>query len=153
VTAGLLAAHFTGLPELLEANRDKFLAVEGIGEQTAVSLEAYFADPAVHDLIDRLQQAGLTFESPTRETRPLAGRVFLFTGTLVGLSRDEAKHVVKSLGGQVASSISQRVTDVVVGAKAGGKKKKAMELGLGLLSESAFLALIASVSSGRADGA
>lgn len=153
VTAGLLATHFTGLPELLEANRDKFLAVEGIGEQTAVSLEAYFADPEVHDLIDRLQQAGLTFESPTRETLPLAGRVFLFTGTLVGLSRDEAKHVVKSLGGQVASSISQRVTDVVVGAKAGGKKKKAMELGLGLLSESAFLALIASVSSGRADGA
>ena len=151
VTAGLLALHFTDMPALLAADRDKFLAVEGIGEQTATSLESYFADPEVRDLIDRLLEAGLTIEPAIRATLPLTGRVFLFTGTLAGLSRDEAKQMVKNLGGQVASSISQRVTDVVVGAKAGSKKNKAEELGLSLLSESAFLALIASTGTGPTD--
>ena len=151
VTAGLLALHFADLPALLAADRDKFLAVEGIGEQTAASLESYFADPQVRDLLDRLLEAGLTIEPAIRATLPLTGRVFLFTGTLAGLSRDEAKQMVKNLGGQVASSISQRVTDVVVGAKAGSKKNKAEEMGLSLLSESAFLALIASTGTGLTD--
>ena len=151
VTAGLLALHFADLPALLAADRDKFLAVEGIGEQTAASLESYFADPEVRDLLDRLLEAGMTIEPAIRATLPLTGRVFLFTGTLAGLSRDEAKQMVKNLGGQVASSISQRVTDVVVGAKAGSKKNKAEEMGLSLLSESAFLALIASTGTGPTD--
>ncbi len=151
VTAGLLALHFADLPALLAADRDKFLAVEGIGEQTAASLESYFADPEVRDLLDRLLEAGLTIEPAIRATLPLTGRVFLFTGTLAGLSRDEAKQMVKNLGGQVASSISQRVTDVVVGAKAGSKKNKAEEMGLSLLSESAFLALIASTGTEPTD--
>ena len=151
VTAGLLALHFADLPALLATDRDKFLAVEGIGEQTAASLESYFADPEVRDLLDRLLEAGLTIEPAIRATLPLTGRVFLFTGTLAGLSRDEAKQMVKNLGGQVASSISQRVTDVVVGAKAGSKKNKAEEMGLSLLSESAFLALIASTGTGPTD--
>ena len=151
VTAGLLALHFADLPALLATDRDKFLAVEGIGEQTATSLESYFADPEVRDLLDRLLEAGLTIEPAIRATLPLTGRVFLFTGTLAGLSRDEAKQMVKNLGGQVASSISQRVTDVVVGAKAGSKKNKAEEMGLSLLSESAFLALIASTGTGPTD--
>ena len=151
VTAGLLALHFADLPALLAADRDKFLAVEGIGEQTAASLESYFADPEVRDLLDRLLEAGMTIEPAIRATLPLTGRVFLFTGTLAGLSRDEAKQMVKNLGGQVASSISQRVTDVVVGAKAGSKKNKAEEMGLSLLSESAFLALIASTGTEPTD--
>ncbi len=138
VTAGLLAAHFVDLRSLLAADRDRFLAVAGIGAQTAASLEAYFADPAVRDLLDRLIEAGLAIEAPAGEVLPFTGRIFLFTGTLDGLSRDEAKQLVKSLGGQVASSISQRVTDVVVGAKAGSKKKKAEELGLNTLDEAAF---------------
>jgi DNA ligase (NAD+) len=153
VTAGLLAAHFTDLPSLLAADRDRFLAVAGIGAQTAASLEGYFADPAVRDLLDRLIEAGLAIEAPAGETLPLTGRVFLFTGTLNGLSRDEAKHLVKSLGGQVASGISQRVTEVVVGAKAGSKKKKAEELGLNTLDEAAFLAVIDAVAAGGRDGA
>ncbi len=93
----------------------------------------------------------MTIEPAIRATLPLTGRVFLFTGTLAGLSRDEAKQMVKNLGGQVASSISQRVTDVVVGAKAGSKKNKAEEMGLSLLSESAFLALIASTGTEPTD--
>ena len=153
VTAGLLAANFIDLRSLLAADRDRFLAVAGIGAQTAASLEAYFADPAVRDLLERLIEAGLAIEAPARETLPLTGRVFLFTGTLDGLSRDEAKQLVKSLGGQVASGISQRVTDVVVGAKAGGKKKKAEELGVHTLDEAALRTLIDSAAAGGRNGA
>ena len=153
VTAGLLAANFIDLRSLLAADRDRFLAVAGIGAQTAASLEAYFADPAVRDLLERLIEAGLAIEAPARETLPLTGRIFLFTGTLDGLSRDEAKQLVKSLGGQVASGISQRVTDVVVGAKAGGKKKKAEELGVHTLDEAALRTLIDSAAAGGRNGA
>jgi len=77
----------------------------------------------------------------------LTGRVFLFTGTLHAVSREEAKQLVKAQGGQVASSMSHRVTDVVAGEKAGGKKKKAEELGLVILSEEDFLVLVSKNSS------
>ena len=153
VTAGLLATHCTDLESLLAADRERFLAIGGIGEQTAASLESFFTDPMTRELIDRLLEAGLTIEPPVREELPLAGRVFLFTGTLAGLSRDEAKQLVKSRGGQVASSISNRVTDVVVGAKAGSKQKKAEELGVPLLTEGDFLALVTPDSGGGTHGA
>ena len=122
------------------------------GRRREFSRFAHFADPAVRDLLERLIEAGLAIEAPARETLPLTGRVFLFTGTLDGLSRDEAKQLVKSLGGQVASGISQRVTDVVVGAKAGGKKKKAEELGLHTLDEAALRTLIDSAAAGGRNG-
>jgi len=145
VTAGVLAAHFTDLAQLMAADKEKLLHIEGIGEQTAVTLVAYFSDPAIVQMVDQLSQAGFAIQ-PAQvhvQVQPLVGRVFLFTGTLAGLSRDEAKQRVKALGGQVASSLSHRVTDVVAGEKAGAKKKKAEELGLDLLSEADFLSLVA----------
>jgi DNA ligase (NAD+) len=145
VTAGVLAEHFTDLAQLMAADKEKLLHIEGIGEQTAVTLVAYFSDPAIVQMVDQLSQAGFAIQ-PAQvqvQVQPLVGRVFLFTGTLAGLSRDEAKQRVKALGGQVASSLSHRVTDVVAGEKAGAKKKKAEELGLDLLSEADFLALVA----------
>jgi DNA ligase (NAD+) len=74
--------------------------------------------------------------------RPLAGRVFLFTGTLAGMSRSEAKARVKGLGGQVASVLSQKVTDLVCGEKPGSKLAKARELGLAILTEEDFKMLL-----------
>ncbi len=74
--------------------------------------------------------------------KPLDGRVFLFTGTLSSLSRNEAKQRVKILGGQVVSAISKRVTHLVAGDKSGGKLKKAEELGVQILHEKDFIRLI-----------
>lgn len=151
VTAGLLARRFADLQQLMTADKEQLQHIEGIGEQTAESLCAYFEDQENREMIAQLADLGVVvLAEMTEETSrtSLDGRVFLFTGTLQTLSRDEAKQLVKAHGGQVATSISQRVTDVVVGDKAGSKKRKAEELGLAILSEEAFLVLISGESAG-----
>jgi DNA ligase (NAD+) len=143
VTAGLLAEHFTDLRSLMLADEQQLLQIEGIGMQVATTLVNYFHDPMVQQMVEQLEQAGLVIEPVTVRKQPLSDKVFLFTGTLHSVSREEAKQLVKGQGGQVASSISHRVTHVVVGDKAGGKMKKAEDLGLAILSEEDFMALLA----------
>lgn len=147
VTAGLLAEHFADLPQLMAADENRLLQIEGIGIQVANALVEYFSDPATHRMFDQLYRAGLIIQPVEMRKQPLTDRTFLFTGTLRTLSREEAKQMVKAQGGQVASSISHRVTDVVVGEKAGGKQKKAIEMGLAILSEDDFLGLVSRSSS------
>jgi len=143
VTAGLLARHFADLHQLMTAGKEKFEQIEGIGEQTAESLFEYFQDPSTQEMLNQLLGAGLVVQSQEKSQASLAGRVFLFTGTLRTLSREEAKQLVKMHGGQVATGISHRVTDLVVGEKAGSKRKKAEEMGVAILPEEAFLSLVA----------
>ena len=92
----------------------------------------------------QLKNFGLTIASSKKspEQSPFAGFVFLFTGSLDGMSRDEAKVRAKERGGKVASQISQKVTHVVVGEKPGSKLKKARELGLKILNEKDFAELL-----------
>jgi DNA ligase (NAD+) len=146
-TAELLAARFGGLAPLMQAGQEQLLAVDGIGGQTAAALREYFADPANRDLIARLLELGLTVQAAEEKTArggPLAGMVFLFTGTLTlaSMSRAEAEERVRQLGGSAASGISKKVTHLVAGEKAGSKLKKAAELGLIILDEEQFLQLI-----------
>lgn len=143
VTAGLLARHFADLHQLMAAGKEKFEQIEGIGGQTAESLFEYFQDPSTREMLDQLLGAGLVVQSQEKSQASLAGRVFLFTGTLRTLSREEAKQLVKMHGGQVATGISHRVTDLVVGEKAGSKRKKAEEMGIAILPEETFLSLVA----------
>lgn len=143
VTAGLLARHFTDLHQLMAAGKEKFEQIEGVGEQTAESLFEYFQDSATREMLDQLLGAGLVVQSQEKSQASLAGRIFLFTGTLRTLSREEAKQLVKMHGGQVATGISHRVSDLVAGEKAGSKRKKAEEMGVAILSEEAFLSLFA----------
>jgi DNA ligase (NAD+) len=143
VTAGVVAEHFTSLQQIMEANEEQFRRIEGVGEQVAASLTAFFQDPDVQRMVERLQGAGLVVVAADKGLQqPLAGRVFLFTGSLHAMSREEAKRLVKAQGGQVAATVSERVTDVVVGEKAGGKVKKAQELHLHILAEKDFLQLV-----------
>jgi len=145
VTAQLLESHFPSLARLLLAEEKDFLAIEGIGSQVAASLTDYFRDPDVRAMLAELAALGVRVEAPPQAAArdgALAGSLFLFTGGLVHLSRDEAKARVKELGGQVASSVNRKVTHVVLGQDPGGKLAKARELGLPLLSEEEFLRLI-----------
>ncbi|MCL2789722.1 MAG: NAD-dependent DNA ligase LigA [Desulfobulbus sp.] len=142
VTAALLARHFADLSQLMAASKEQLLQIEGVGEQTAESLAAYFQDQENREMVAQLIDLGIVVRIDASRQAFLDGRVFLFTGTLQTLSREEAKQLVKTHGGQVATSIGQRVTDVVVGDKAGSKKRKAAEMNLALWSEEAFLALI-----------
>ena len=111
----------------------------------ATSLGDYFQDPAVQEMLARLEALGVHVQEENRNAEAhgaLAGSVFLFTGALTHLSRHEAKARIKELGGQVASGISRKVTHVVLGDSPGSKLTKALELGLTVITEDEFLRLI-----------
>ena len=139
VTSQLLEDHFVTLDNLMNASESDFHEIEGIGEQVAGSLSKYFNDPSVREMLERVMALGMEIipRSPAAERLPLAGNVFLFTGSLK-ISRSEAKARVKKSGGHVASSVSKKVTHVVCGQKPGSKAKKALKMGLKILSEEEF---------------
>ena len=148
VTAGLLEQRFGTLTALLAASEADFLEIEGIGEQVAASLVRFFADDTARTMLARLADLGLALTPPRQvaSALPLADRVFLFTGGLAACSRSEAKALVKTLGGQVASAMNKKVTDLVCGAKAGGKLKQAREMGIRILGEAEFQELVQETS-------
>ena len=144
--AGLLEEHYGGsLHELMQADEEELLDIEGIGPQTAQSIKEYFHDSDLKKMVSRLMDFGFTIVSAPKSPgeRPFAGWVFLFTGSLAAMSRDEAKVRVKERGAKVASQVSKKVTHVVVGEKPGSKLKKAQELGLTILTEKKFEDLLA----------
>ncbi|MCX5869701.1 MAG: NAD-dependent DNA ligase LigA [Deltaproteobacteria bacterium] len=144
VTAALLEQTFESLGQLMHASLETLLEIEGIGEQAAGSIIDYFSDPDVRAMFDRLQQAGVTPEAgqQSQTDMPLSGQIILFTGTLTTLSRTEAKKLVKDNGGQIAVTVTQNMTHLVAGDKAGSKLKKAKELGKIILTEQEFLQMI-----------
>ncbi len=142
VTAELLTGHYESLGELALSKEKDLMEIEGIGPQVAESLVTFLRSEPFANLLVKLGQAGVTIQSPIKSQQPLGGRTFVFTGSLENMSRSEAKQLVKTLGGKVVSAISGKVTDVVAGEKAGGKLEKARTLGLGLLTEEAFVGLI-----------
>ena len=142
VTAELLARHFTSLDALLVASKEDLLEVEGIGDQAAASLIDYFSDSITKAMLAQLLELGLIIRPPETGIKPLDGEVFLFTGSLKGMSRNEAKQLVKEMGGQVVSGISKRVTHLVAGEKAGNKLKKAADMGVPAISEQEFMQLV-----------
>ncbi len=146
ITAGLLEAHFQTISQLSHAPRSQLLEIEGIGEQAATSILEFFADEQTRQMLLRLEQLGVapTAAGKDEKNLPLSGLVVLFTGGLTALSRDEAKKRVKELGGQIATSVTQKTTHIVAGEKAGSKLQKAAELGKKVISEAEFLRLIGS---------
>ncbi len=146
ITAGLLESHFRTLSQLNQATRGQLLEIEGIGEQAAASILEFFADEQSRQMLLRLERLGVSPVAADREAKnqPLSGYVVLFTGGLTALSRDEAKKRVKELGGQIATSVTQKTTHIVAGEKAGTKLQKAAALGKEVLSEEEFLGLIRS---------
>jgi len=144
--AGLLDEHYgSSLVQLMQAGEEELLDIEGIGPQTAQSIRDYFQDPAVRSMISRLMDFGFTITSTGKGSveTPFAGYVFLFTGSLDTMSRDEAKARVKEQGGKVASQASRKVTHVVVGTNPGSKLKKAIDLGLNIVPEQDFEKMLA----------
>ena len=144
VNATLLEDHFGSLANLAGATMEELLDIDGIGDQAAQSLIKYFNDP---DIVIMLEKLGATGVVPGIAERgdsklPLSDVVIVFTGSLIQLSRDEAKKLVKENGGHIASSITKKVTHVVAGEKAGSKLRKAQEAGKTILTEEAFLHMI-----------
>ncbi|MCF6291278.1 MAG: NAD-dependent DNA ligase LigA [Desulfobacterales bacterium] len=143
--ASLLERHFHTLNQIQQATLEELLEIDGIGLQIAESLTRFFEKPENREMLEQLFELGLTITEPVADetrSRPLAGTVFLFTGSLAAFSRDEAKARVKALGGQVASTLNKKVTHVVIGDKPGSKARKAAEQGVTILAEEQFTTLL-----------
>jgi DNA ligase (NAD+) len=152
-TAGLLARHYgtwaafeaamTALAAGDVAAAEELMAVDGVGGVLVQSLAAAFANPAERAAIDALA-AHLTVEPAARPDAdsPVAGRTVVFTGTLARMTRAEAKARAEALGARVAGSVSPRTDYLVAGPGAGSKAARAAELGVTVLDEDAWLALI-----------
>ncbi|HEX5052362.1 MAG TPA: NAD-dependent DNA ligase LigA [Planctomycetota bacterium] len=142
-TAKDLAAYFGSLDRLREATAEQLMGVDGVGEEVAAAVVEFFASPKNRTTLQALAAAGVApMVSSGVALGPLAGRVFVFTGGLSTMSRDEAKARVEALGARTAGSIGKKVTDVVAGEDAGSKLDKARALGLRVLDEAAFTALL-----------
>ena len=150
VNAQVLARRFPTLEALSQVGEEDLLEIDGIGPQVAASLVSFFRDPVTEEMLAQLRELGLEIlpEEARGEDLPLQGRVFLFTGTLEHFSRDEAKARVKERGGEIATTLNRKVTDLVCGAKPGSKLTKARELAITILEEADFQRLLAGSSQG-----
>ena len=142
--AQTLAGHFRTLDALAEASAEQLTEVEDIGPKVAESIVFFFRQPENFALIGKLKEAGLNFETRVsrRIAQPLAGKIFVLTGTLASLERDEAKEVIENLGGKVTSSVSPKTDYLVIGESPGSKLDKARKLNVAILNEQEFLKLV-----------
>ncbi|PZU48862.1 MAG: DNA ligase (NAD(+)) LigA, partial [Sphingomonas sp.] len=126
------------------ADRAALVGVGGVGPEVASALADFWSEPhnrdLVHDLLAQVQPAEVRLE--TRES-PVSGKTIVFTGTLESMGRDEAKAKAEALGAKVAGSVSAKTNIVVAGADAGSKRAKAEALGVQVMSEEDWLAILA----------
>ncbi len=139
----VLAARFQTLEKLEQATLEELTAVDDVGEITARSVLEWMASPQSRHLIARLREAGVNMTAAEQGSdQRFAGKTFVLTGGLERFTRDEAAAMIEERGGKSAGSVSKKTTYVVAGEGAGSKLRKAQELGIPVLTEEEFLALL-----------
>ena len=145
--AQVLARHMGSLHTLMSSRQEDLRAIHEIGPEIASSVESFFQEPRNLDVLNRMEDLGVRVESVERVSsqtqQPLAGKIFVLTGTLEGYSRQEVKQKIESLGGRVTSSVSKQTHFVVAGKEAGSKLDRAQELNIPVLDESGFTSMLA----------
>lgn len=142
-TAADLAREFRTLAAIREANAEALDDVPDIGERTAEEIHDWFRDPENADLIDGLLEAGVEpVEGAPPKGDQFAEKVFVFTGKLEQFTREQAELWVMDLGGKAAGSVSKKTSFVVAGPGAGSKLAKAESLGVAVLTEAEFVAML-----------
>jgi len=143
-TARLMAETFGSLEAMQKAKLEEVSGIHGVGEVVAESLVNWFADEKQQAVLVELLPH-ITIENPTKvgKSDKLHDKTFVLTGTLSEMTRDEAKDLIRKLGGNVSSSVSKQTTYVLVGTEPGSKKAEAEELGVAMISEEEFLKLVA----------
>lgn len=141
-TAIDLARAFGSITAFSVATKDELTAVEGIGEVVAESIVEYFADKTERERLERLLKEVRVQKAEPKAVGRFTGTSWVFTGTLHSMSRDEAKGKVRALGADISESVSKKTSYVVVGEDPGSKADKARQLGVTVLDEDGFLALL-----------
>ncbi len=142
-TAQLLAQEFGTLEKLMQANEEQLAQIEGVGEIVGKSVVDFFHERWNQDLIAEYKRNGVeVLRSTPRAHGALSGKMFVVTGTLHAMSREEAKAKIRGLGGHPAESVSKTTDFVVVGENPGSKFDKARKLGIKTLTESEFVRIL-----------
>ncbi|HSN13834.1 MAG TPA: NAD-dependent DNA ligase LigA, partial [Anaeromyxobacteraceae bacterium] len=142
-TAAALARHFGGLDGLLAADEEALQAVKDVGPEVAREIRAWTSEPQNVAVVRRLLAAGVTPEAEQIDARgPFAGKTVVLTGGLSAMSRDDAKAEIERRGGKVSGSVSKKTDLVVAGEEAGSKLEKARSLGVKVVGEEEFLAML-----------
>jgi DNA ligase (NAD+) len=128
----------------MNADEAALMAVPDIGPVVAESIRQFFAEPHNRQVIAGLRRVGVTWperrEASARTA--LTGKTFVLTGTLASMTRDEARERIEAAGGRVSASVSKKTDYVVAGSEPGSKLARARELGVPVLDEAGFLALL-----------
>jgi len=148
--ARVLADAFGSLERLAAASQEELEAVNEIGPKTAASVRLFFGQRANRELIARLAVAGLNTagapaQSGPAEGSPFAGKTVVLTGALPGMTRDEARARIETLGGRVASSVSRKTDMVIAGEDAGSKLARARELGVRVVGPGELAEMLAAL--------
>ncbi len=141
-TAVALTDAFGSMERLLSSDIDGLSKAEGVGAVVAGALRDFLDNPENGHLVERLAEAGLKMERAGTVEGPLSGKVFLFTGELKAISREDAGELVEALGGRVSSTVSKITDYVVMGENPGSKLEKAKKLRKTILSEDEFLRMV-----------
>ena len=144
--AKVLAREFGSLEEIMSADRERFQQIREIGPEISESLVVYWSEPHNREVIAQLQESGVQvapgMATGDRRKSPLAGKTFVFTGGLDHFTRDGAQQAVEAAGARVSSSVSKKTSYLVVGQDPGSKLDQARTLGVTILTEQEFAALI-----------
>ncbi len=154
-TAALLADHFRSLDAIASASTEALEQVEEVGPRIAGSIRTFFASDRNRDLMERLRRHGLRFEQETEDAgrpHPLAGKVLVVTGTLDGMTRDEARARIQAAGGKVTGSVSRNTDYLVAGSGPGSKLRKAQQLGVAVIDGAGLLEKLTGVAPPAGDG-
>ncbi|MGB9802226.1 NAD-dependent DNA ligase LigA, partial [Desulfofundulus sp.] len=142
--ARILARRFGSLDRLSRATYEELVAIPEIGPRIAESVTTFFTQEQNRRVLEKLVSAGVNTREEAEEPgdKPLAGKVFVLTGSLAHFTRQEAQKLIESLGGRVSSSVSRKTDYVVVGEDPGSKYDRALALGIPILREEDFRRLV-----------
>ncbi len=140
----ILAARFGSFDALAQATEEELTAIDDVGGITAAYIREWLESPQSKHLISRLKEAGVSMEAAQQSAgEQLKGMTFVLTGALEKFTRDEAAALIEARGGKASGSVSKKTTYVVAGENAGSKLRKAEELGVPVLTEEEFAAMLA----------
>ena len=142
-----LANALKNIDAIAKATYEELIAVDEIGEKIAIAVQQFFQDPRAIQTIDRLKAAGIQFEieEVALDSNELEGKTFVVSGVFAKFSRDEIKNLIEKNGGKNVGSISAKTNYVLAGENMGpAKLEKASSLGIPIISEDEFLAMISS---------
>ena len=145
-TSGLMTRHFGSLKRLSVATINELISIQGIGQKIADSVRSYFGSEGNRLIINKLDIAGVKLYSSDVIHPPkgdiLQGRYFCLTGSLSSMSRADAQWKIEQLGGQIVDRVTRKTTHLIVGGAPGSKLGVAKSLGIPIISEDDFLALL-----------